>query len=117
MLLSPASARALPIAEYDRLPRDTKALYLVELLTRARDYLVDRGTTADVMKLSDAFAGEDDKVHKRLFENLETGRSVGRETGKVVEVEHAMLMTLHELGIDIPMRVFMKSMEGYKPER
>jgi hypothetical protein len=41
--------------------------------------------------------------------------TVGRGTGKIVEVEHAMLLTLSELGVDIPKKDFMTLVTDFVP--
>lgn len=114
-LVVPAIVDAKPIAEYDRMSVDDRMRYVTLVLNRTIDYLKEQGQLAAARRVSDSFNDPKNPAMQRLFENIETGRKVGYQTGKTVEVEHAVLMTLREIGVDVPKGVAMTLGKDFKP--
>lgn len=121
IIFVPVCANAMPIRDFDKLPRDDQRVYLVALMSRTEDYLIEHHLTAEQRSLDNAIGSEAAfaKSYDRLSFYIEMARSVARggATKNVVEVEHAWLMWLREVGIVIPKSAGMRLMDGFDMAR
>jgi hypothetical protein len=113
--LVPAAADAKPIEQYRQMSVDDRARYVIELLNRTIDYLSEHGQTADAQKVADLFNAADGATAKEFYFYLHEVESAGKEKGKTAEVEHAMLLTLRDHGINIPKADFMTLVKNFQP--
>ncbi len=110
----PSTVNAKPIADLDRMSVDDQARYVITLLDGSVGYLHSQKQDDMAHKVINHFNAKGSKGMQEFLNNLDIARGAARETGKPIEVEHAMILTLRELGVDVPKGVMMRLARDFK---
>jgi hypothetical protein len=96
-LLGLAKAEAKLISEYDKMSYADQGRYADHLLNQTVSYLRLQGQHQDAKKVTDHFNNNRQRAIDKFLDNLDIARDLARETGKPIEVEHALILTLREI--------------------
>jgi hypothetical protein len=122
-LLFTGAANAMQIPQYDKMAQSDKEDYRVLLVDGAANALDGHGKHEQSQKLIALFLDKGDNGGSiQLAKNLQALRIINKENASnpnnkepVYEVEHALLLTLKDNGIVIPVSVLLALGKDFKP--
>ena len=119
MFLTPV-VEAKSINDYDAMPVQDQSRYVVALIDGSKDLLAKQGRQDMIQKIANVFETHDpgetiSKGAKQFAKDLEAVEQYQQKTGKMLQVEHALLVTFKKLGIEVPQEEFMHLGDKFKP--
>jgi hypothetical protein len=120
LFFAPEAARALELSKYDSLSIKDKALYDEMLIRGSETFLRREGKKDMADKLVSTFdvlqPGRNISAGmEQLGREIQAAQSYQIRTGKLLHIEHVMLVALKKFGIEIPQSEMMSFAKDFRP--